>query len=81
MTKYFYIQDTRQYVGNCVLWWCPNSGGYTTQIDEAGLYTEEEANKICSNRNTDIAWPQDVVEKSIVKHVRIERLRRNAGLL
>ena len=80
MTKY-YIQDSRQYVGNCLLWWCPNHGGYTTQIDEAGLYTEEEMNKICSNRDTDIAWPQDIVEKSIVKHVRIERLRSNSGEL
>lgn len=36
----YLIQDSRQYVGNDVLWWRPNSDGYTCQIEEAGLYDE-----------------------------------------
>jgi hypothetical protein len=73
----YFIQDARQYVGNCVLWWCPDGGGYTTQIDEAGRYSEEKAKEIARNRDTDIPWPEDVVWRSVVQHVRIERLRDN----
>jgi hypothetical protein len=54
--KYF-IQDKRSYVGNSIVWWGKNRSGYTTNIDLAGQYTEEEAKRICQDRKTDIAYP------------------------
>lgn len=66
----FYIQDTRQYVGNCVLWWAHERKGYTTEIDKAGVFTEEEAHEITRNRKTDRAWPKDVVDARVSHHVR-----------
>jgi hypothetical protein len=57
----YYIQDTRNYVGNCMLFWRKNHSGYTPNINEAGLYTEEQARRICRNRSTDIAWKEDYI--------------------
>lgn len=71
----FYIQDTRQIVGNCVLWWAHNGGGYTIDLEQAGLYTEEQVDQILQSRNTDKAWPQEVVQASVMeRHVRMEGL-------
>lgn len=50
----YLIQDSRSYVGNCVLWWGPNRCGYTTDITEAGLYSKEEAEQQHRERATDI---------------------------
>lgn len=52
----FYIQDSRQMVGNCMLFWRPNRSGYTTDIDEAGVYTREEAYSQHKSRDTDVPW-------------------------
>ena len=38
-------------------WWCPNSRGYTQFIELAGIYTIEEATKICNDANYD--WNMD----------------------
>jgi len=67
----FYVQDSRQVVGNCAAWWCPNSAGYTCDIAEAGLYT---AKQTMSMRDTDIPWPKELVEKLVIGHVSVERL-------
>jgi len=77
-TPLFYVQDTRQYVGNCCLWWCPAGKGYTTQINEAGLFTEEECKRM---RPTDKPWPRHVVEAAVCHHVRIEHLNKEAARL
>jgi hypothetical protein len=70
--KKFYILDTRTGVGNCAVFWCPNGAGYTTQLEEAGLFSEEEAR---SHRETDIPIPEEMAKACSVTHVRLERLR------
>ena len=67
----YVIQDTRQYVGNSVLWWGPESSGYTTNIDEAGRYTLDEAKK-CACRETDLVFLAADVEAMVVRHVRFD---------
>lgn len=32
-------------------WWRPHSMGYTVDINQAGLYTKDEAAKICDDAN------------------------------
>lgn len=71
----YYIQDTRSYVGNCVLWWGPNRKGYVCSLDEAGLYSREDAEAQARSRSTDRAWPKSAVDALAVRHVRGERLR------
>lgn len=75
MTTY-YIQDTRSCVGNCAMWWREGGAGYTTELEEAGEYEEEEALSIERNRSTDKAIPCHIVRRATVTHVRLERLGR-----
>jgi len=57
----YYIQDSRSYTGNCVVWWGKLQRGYTSDLDKAGLYTESEAREICK-RETDKAYPKEYIE-------------------
>lgn len=72
----FYIQDSRQYVGNAVLWWAKGNSGYTTHISDAGIYSREEAIELCEIRLTDRAWPKELVDRSASLQVDIQQLRR-----
>lgn len=52
----YYIQDTRQFVGNCPMWWGPDGAGYVTRLDEAGRYTYDQAIRQNRARETDVPW-------------------------
>jgi hypothetical protein len=73
----YYLIDMRSTVGNCALFWRPHGNGYTTQLEEAGLYTLEEA---ASHRPTDVPVHKDHVAKAAVTHVRLDRLRDITGV-
>lgn len=64
----YYILDTRTIVGNCAMFWRGNSAGYTTDLKDAGRYSEEFAER--RSRPTDIGLPCDEVDKLAVLHVR-----------
>ena len=66
----FYVQDKRQYVGNCILWW-RKGGGYTTFIDQAEVFTEET---LPTDRSTDVPWPKEHVDQHIKKVVDVQYL-------
>jgi hypothetical protein len=68
----FYVQDTRGTVGNSVSWWAPDGKGYTTHIDRAGKYTENDR----SWRDTDKLWPVAEVDKLWSRHVDQQDLDR-----
>ena len=57
----FYICRTTEYVGNGLVWWRPKSCGYTSYIEEAGKYTEEEAKEICDGVK-DIAYSCEFID-------------------
>lgn len=72
----YYIQDSREYVGNCMSFWGKNGGRYVCQIEKAGLYTYEEAMSQFKSRNTDIPWKQQDIEcavKSFVDHQYVKK--------
>lgn len=77
----FYIQDTRQFVGNCPVWWGPNGSGYVTRLDEAGRYTEQEAVRQNRTRDTDVPWPCAEID-AIARHtVDFQHMRPRAERL
>lgn len=73
----YYIQDTRTFVGNCIVFWGKDRNGYVTDIEKAGLYTEEEAKQICQNRKTDIAWPENYIKSHLQKTCDMQYIDRN----
>jgi hypothetical protein len=67
--KMYYMQDARNYVGNAVVWWRKDGGGYGCDIREAHKYTKEElVAKFTSIRDTDIVWEADHIE-TIIKPI------------
>ena len=74
--RMYYIQDARQVVGNCALWWCVDGHGYTCDIEKAGQFTKEEADEQHSCRDTDIPFAVKAVREHIIHHVRVEPLQR-----
>jgi len=61
MEKKYYIR-TEGFSGNSLIWWRPNSGGYTTDLNKAGKYTKEEAENICRKSQTETAYECEKVD-------------------
>lgn len=61
----YYLQDARWsgMVGNCPSFWRPDGSGYTTNLDEAGRFTHEEAMAQHRSRSTDLPWLCSEVDK------------------
>ena len=57
------MQNTTQYAGNNILWWKNSERGYTTNIDDAKIFTKKEALAQHQDRSTDKPWPVDYVRK------------------
>lgn len=69
----FYVQDSRQLVGNCVLWWRPQGNGYTCHLELAGIWLPELRN---FSRETDIKRPWVQVELAASRMVDEQYLQR-----
>ena len=76
-SKTYFIQDTRGYTGNSVVWWAKDAHGYTSNQDDAWEVSEEQARRIERNRDSDKAWPADIVRAAVTPHVDIQRLPRD----
>lgn len=66
-----------QYIGACgneALWWRPEGAGYTTNVDEAGRFTEKRAKGQQRERDLDRAWPENVVLRLSHRSVNVGRL-------
>jgi len=67
----YYVQDCRSVVGNCAMFWGPNRAGYVCSLDEAGVYSGDEASRM---RDTDVAWPVETIEAIAVRHARSDQM-------
>jgi hypothetical protein len=74
-TNMFFVQDTRSYHGNAVVWWAKGSG-YTSHLDDAQEFDEATAHRMERSRSSDKAWSADLVRRSATMHVDIQRLRK-----
>jgi len=62
MCDEYYLQDSRDLVGNDMLFWAKNGQGYTTDLRKAHVYTKDEAVKQHQCRETDIPWPKEYID-------------------
>jgi len=79
-TDLFYLQDSRSYVGNDMLWWCPKGAGYTTDLRKAAVYTLEEAQAKHDSRPTDIPWPKAYIDGKTRPAVDMQYVKRAEAL-
>jgi len=73
----FYLQDTRQFVGNDMVFWAKDGKGYTTDINKCHVFTQQEAFEQNQCRDTDRPWPKDYIDSKTrpavdVQHVDYE---------
>jgi len=75
--KLYYMQN-RGPVGNCILWWAKDYAGYTTHLEDAHVFTVEEAKKV-SKREIDVLWDKDFIDSIATRQVDMQKTGKNAG--
>lgn len=60
MADLFYLQDSRSTVGSRAMFW-REGGGYTSNLDQAEVFSCERAIGQFKNRASDLPWPVDYV--------------------
>lgn len=63
-SDFFFVQDSRTYIGNSIVFWALNSNGYTSDPMKAHRFTKEEILK-SEWRETDKIIPYEDVLKSL----------------
>lgn len=76
----FYLQDSRSYVGNDMLFWAVDGNGYTTDISKAHVYTKAEAVQQHQSRETDIPWPKHYIDARTRPAVDMQYVKRDEAL-
>lgn len=80
MSDQFYLQDSRSYVGNDMLFWAVDGNGYTTDMRKAQVYTKAEAVAQHRQRKTDIPWPKDYIDARTRPAVDMQYVKRAEAL-
>lgn len=80
MSDLYYLQDSRTFVGNDVMWWAKDGNGYTTDLRKAHIYTKEEAVRQHQSRETDIPWPKDYIDARTRPAVDMQYINRKEEL-
>lgn len=76
----FYLQDSRGYVGNDVLWWAKDGNGYTTDLSKAETYTKDEAQRMHDSRRSDVPWPKSYIDGKTRPAVDMQYIKRDEAL-
>ncbi len=69
------------YNGDCCIFWGPDESGYVTDLDKAGRYTKEHAERIERRRGKEKALPLKVATAAARRHVTSDRLREELSKL
>lgn len=73
----FYLQDSRSYAGNSMMWW-RRGGGYTSNVMEAEAMSGDRVVAQNQCRHTDIPWPKDYIDARTHVAVDVQRTKREA---
>jgi rubrerythrin len=76
----FYLQDSRSFVGNDVVWWGLNGNGYTTDLSKAQTYSKDQAQRMHTARPSDIPWPKDYIDAKTRPAVDFQYIKRAEAL-
>ena len=76
----FYLQDSRSYCGNDVMWWAKDGKGYTADLSKACIYTKDEAVRQHKERETDIPWPKSYIDQKTRPAVDMQYISRSEAL-
>lgn len=76
----YYLQDSRNYVGNDVLWWGKDCKGYTTDLRQAQVFSKDEALRRHELRETDIPWPKVYIDAKTRPAVDMQYIKREEAL-
>ena len=77
----YYLQDSRDYVGNDMLFWAIDGKGYTTDMRQAHVYTKAEAVAQHQARETDIPWPKAYIDARTRPAVDMQHVKRGEALV
>lgn len=80
MSDEFYLQDSRSYVGNDMLFWANEGNGYTTDISKADVYSQQKAVAQHQRRETDIPWPKAYIDAKTRPVVDMQYVKRDEAL-
>ena len=69
----YYLQNGC--VGNAMLWWRKNCAGYTTDLNDAHVFTKEEAVRQNRERGEDVPWLKSDIDANSIRVTR----RSDAG--
>lgn len=75
-TEGFYLQDSRSFTGNEMIWWKKNCEGYTTDLREAHVFSKQEFAKGASRR-TDVFWPVAYINSICRPSVDMQKARKS----
>jgi hypothetical protein len=76
----FYLQDSRSYVGNDVLFWAIGGNGYTTDVSKAQTYSKEDVQQMHVGRPSDIPWPKSYIDGKTRPAVDMQYIKRAEAL-
>ncbi len=77
----FYVQDSRTYVGNDVLWHQKEFNGYTTDLSKAMVVSKADAQAMHNERHTDIPWPKAYIDSKVRPAVDMQYIKRDEALV
>ncbi|HJV53068.1 MAG TPA: hypothetical protein VJ652_16495 [Noviherbaspirillum sp.] len=80
MSDQYYLQDSRSYVGNDMLFWAKDGNGYTTDLRKAQVYAKAEAVSRHQSRETDIPWPKSYIDAKTRPAVDMQHVSRAEAL-
>jgi len=76
----YYLQDSRSFVGNSMVWWGKGKSGYFCGLEDAHVFSKEDAFAQHKSRSTDIPWPKQYIDGLASRHVDIQKVSHKAAL-
>lgn len=82
----YYMQDSRDYVGNDILFHAIDGRGYVTDLRKAQTFTKEVAMHMHAMRSTDIPWPKAYIDAKTrpavdMQYVKLDEALEGTGIV